>query len=87
MNKKTETDSLNEITQIEEWTQMKTKETIFDSNKTNWKKDSSLFDAIVLSKEKLLFFIETTDGITIGGFMKKKITKLNRKTLDPDCFL
>ena len=87
MNKKTETDSLNEITQIEEWTQMKTKETIFDSNKTNWKKDSSLFDAIVLSKEKLLFFIETTDGITIGGFMKKKITGTMRSIVDADCFL
>ena len=55
--------------------------------KDNWKKDSSTFDSIVSNKEKLIFFIETTDGISIGGFMKKKIMGVNRKIGDADCFL
>ena len=66
---------------------MKHTETIFDSIKDNWKKDSSTFDSIISNKEKLLFLIETTDEISIGGFIKKKINCLNRKIGDYDCFL
>ena len=55
--------------------------------KDNWKKDSSTFDSIIRGKEKLIFFIETTDGISCGGFIKKKIMDVNRKIGDPDCFL
>ena len=65
-----------EITQIEQWTCLKHTETIFDSMKDNWKKGSSTFDSIVSNKEKLIFFIETTDGISIGGVVKKKILSI-----------
>ena len=66
---------------------MKYLETIFDSTRDDWKKDSSTFDSIVSNKENLVFLIETTDGISFGGFMKKSITWLNRKIGDADCFL
>ena len=42
---------------------------------------------MILGKEKLIFFIETTDGTSLGGFMKKKISGIMRKIGDPDCFL
>ena len=34
----------------------------------------SEFDKILLKKEKLVFMIETSIGITVGGYLKKKIT-------------
>ena len=40
-----------------------------------------------MNQEKLAFVVETSDGIIIGGFMKKKITGINRKIGDPDCFI
>ena len=89
-DKQTMTENLSALSitnEFEKLTSMKYKETIFDSMKDDWKKDSSTFDSLVLKKEKLLFYIETTDEISIGGFMKKKIMGVNRKIGDVDCFL
>ena len=66
---------------------MKYQSVIFDSEKDNWKKGNSVFDDKVLKQEKLAFVVEINDGIIIGGFMKKKITGINRKIGDPDCFI
>ncbi len=64
-----------EILQIEQWSGLKHTETIFDSMKDDWKKGSSTFDSVIKGKEKLIFFIETTDGISIGGVVKARIVQ------------
>ena len=86
--KEEENDSLIiDTKELEKLTKMKYQSVIFDSEKDNWKKGSSVFDSKLLKQEKLAFVIETSDGIIIGGYMKKKIMGINRKIGDPDCFL
>ena len=77
----------NEINQLEEWTQLKFKQLIFDSTKDNWNKGTSKFDSIILRKEKLVIFIGTNiNDIIIGGFIKRKINFIG-KTGDIDCLI
>ena len=74
------------MSQLEQWTQLKCKEIIFDSTKDNWNKETSSFDSILIGKEKLIFIIETTENITIGGFINTKINQIG-KTEDSNCFI
>ena len=63
-----------ETIQLEQWTQLKTKETIYDSTK-NVEKDISILYKILMNKVNLVFFIETNKDINIGCFVESKIMK------------
>ena len=43
--------------QIEDWTNLKMKDIVFDSNIHNWNKETSEFDSLILNKQNLIFFI------------------------------
>ena len=76
-----------EIEEIEKWTRLKATEIIFNSEKDNWKKGSSVFDSKVKGKEKLVFYVETIDENVIGGVFMKRITSISTKSHDDKCFL
>ena len=57
---------------------MKYQSVIFDSEKDNWKKESSVFDDKVLKQEKLAFVIETTDGHYIGIYLHVRVFDANK---------
>ena len=76
-----------ELETIEKWTNLFYKETLFDSEKDNWKKGISVFDTKLMKKENLVFYVETFEGTILGGFLKKKINATMRKTADADAFI
>ena len=61
--------------QIENWTHLKMKDVVFDSNIHNWEEDESEFDKLILNKSNLIFLIETDENIKFGGFISSKIDK------------
>ena len=76
-----------EIEEIEKWTKLKAKEIIFNSEKDNWEKGNPIFKSIVRDKEQLVFFVETTEGIVLGGVFMNKITSIGTTLADDRCFL
>ena len=66
---------------------MKATEILFDSTTDNWKEKTSVFHSKLKGKEKLVFFIETTENITIGGVFINRITKITSEIDDRKCFL
>ena len=76
-----------EINQLEQWTKLKFKEIIFDSDKDNWNKETSILDSNLIGKEKIIFIIETNiSNITLGGFVNTKINQIG-KIEDLNCFI
>ena len=75
------------MNQLEQWTQLKFKENIFDSDEHNWNKGTSSFDSNLIGKEKIIFIIQTNiNNITIGGFVNTKINQIG-KIEDSKCFI
>ena len=69
--------SLSEITQLEEWTEKKCGEIVFNSEKDNWSEKLSVFDSKVLNKSNLAFVVEDTNNNIFGYYFNGEITKLN----------
>ena len=72
----------NEIDQIIEWTHLKLKGVLFDSQFCNWEIGSSTFEQHVEGKDKVMFLIITETGIKYGGFLYSKavVRKYNKET-------
>ena len=49
--------------QLEEWTGLKCSEIVFDSNKDDWSKDTSVLNERIIGKKQLAFIIENDDEI------------------------
>ena len=56
----------NEKNQLEQWTNKKCGEVIFDSDKDNWSKDTSVFNERIIGKKQLVFLIEDSEGEKFG---------------------
>ncbi|BFU22429.1 predicted protein [Entamoeba histolytica] len=64
-----------EMIQIEEWTERKVGNILFDSSKDNWNKNTSVFDQRIMNKEHIIIIIEDTKGNKFGGYVNSKIIK------------
>ena len=67
----------NEKKQIEEWTQKKCTEFLFDSEKDDWNYQTSVFDTKIINKSNLLFLLEDTENNKCGYFFNGTITTTN----------
>ena len=65
----------NEMNKLEEWTNKKCSEVIFDSNKDDWSQNTSVFDDRVMNKSNLMFVIEDTNNNKFGGYITATINK------------
>ena len=63
-----------EIKQLEEWSESKMSEIIFNSERDNWITNDVLVERI-FNHEKIGILIEDTKGNVFGGFVNEKITK------------
>ena len=72
---KTKEQYSKEIKQIEEWSEIKYKEVIFDTSINDWDVFTSEFDRIIFGKEKLVFIIEDTENNVFGCYINSKIDK------------
>ena len=58
---------IDQVIQLEKWTQLKCGEIVFDSEKDNWNKTSSIFNERIIGKEKLMFIIQEDEKDEIFG--------------------
>ncbi|BFU23275.1 predicted protein [Entamoeba histolytica] len=76
-----------EIHQIEEWTERRINNIIFDSDKDNWKEDTSVFDQRIMNKEHIIIIIEDEEGNKFGGYVNSKIDKVGQWIYDSKSFV
>ena len=82
--------STEEKKQLEAWTNKKCSEVLFDSNKDDWSKKTSVFDDKVMNKSNLVFLIEDTDNNKFGYYLSTQIQSNKYDTListDKNSFL
>ncbi|BFU19253.1 predicted protein [Entamoeba histolytica] len=65
-----------EMLQIEEWTNRKVGNILFDSNKDDWNKSTSVFYQRIMNKEHIIIIIEDEDGNKFGGYVNEKIDEV-----------
>ena len=68
-----------EMKQLEEWTELKCSEIIFDSNVDNWWNHRNPFISKLSNRSQLIIVIEDEEGQKFGGYIKAKIKKANKK--------
>ncbi|BFU25665.1 predicted protein [Entamoeba histolytica] len=67
--------TMEEMLQLEEWTNKKVGNILFDSDIDDWNKDTSVFGERVMNKEHVIIIIEDEDGNKFGGYVNSKIDK------------
>ena len=76
--------TLNEVKQLEEWTKLKCGEVLFDSNKDNWEKSTSVLNEKIIGKSKLMFLIEKDNKDLIGYYLNTQVVEKYEKTIPTD---
>ena len=66
------------IKQIEEWTEKRINNILFDSDKDNWNRNTSVFDQRIMNKEHIIIVIEDSRGNQFGGYVNSKIDKVGK---------
>ncbi|BFU21960.1 trichohyalin, putative [Entamoeba histolytica] len=75
------------IKQIEEWTEKRINNILFDSDIDNWNIDTSVFDQRIWNKEDIIIIIEDSRGNKFGGYVNSKIDKVESYIYDSKSFL
>ncbi|EMD45124.1 Hypothetical protein EHI5A_038660 [Entamoeba histolytica KU27] len=78
---------MEEIKQIEEWTERKVGNILFDSDKDNWNKNTSVFGERIKNKEHIIIIIEDEEGNKFGGYVNEKIDEVDEWIYDSQSFL
>ncbi|BFU26452.1 predicted protein [Entamoeba histolytica] len=79
--------TMEEIKQIEEWTERRINNTLFDSVKDDWNKFTSVFRERIMNKEHIIIIIEDSEGNKFGGYVNSKIDKVDDKIYDSYSFV
>ncbi|BFU22165.1 trichohyalin, putative [Entamoeba histolytica] len=75
------------IKQIEEWTERRISNILFDSDIVNLNKNTSVFDQRIKNKEHIIIIIEDSEGNKFGGYVNSKIDKVDDYIYDSKSFL
>ncbi|BFU23497.1 trichohyalin, putative [Entamoeba histolytica] len=75
------------IKQIEEWTERRINNILFDSDIDNWNVNTSVFNQRIKNKEHIIIIIEDEEGNKFGGYVNCKIDKVNSWINDSKSFL
>ena len=73
-----------EMKQLEEWTELKCSDIIFNSDLDNWSISSSVFNERILGNSKLLFLIENEDGEKFGYYLNTKVIEKYYQIVETD---
>ncbi|BFU25565.1 predicted protein [Entamoeba histolytica] len=76
-----------QIEQIEEWTNRKVFNILFDSDIDNWNEYTSVFDQKIMNKENIIIIIEDEDGNKFGGYVNSKVDKVDSWIYDSKSFV
>ncbi|BFU21701.1 trichohyalin, putative [Entamoeba histolytica] len=75
------------INQIEEWTEKRINNILFDSDKDDWNKNTSVFDQRIMYKEHIIIIIEDEEGNKFGGYVNSKIDEVDDYIYDSHSFV
>ncbi|BFU21283.1 trichohyalin, putative [Entamoeba histolytica] len=75
------------IKQIEEWTEKRISNILFDSDIDDWNIDTSVFEERIMNKEHLIIIIEDSEGNKFGGYVNSKIDKVDEWISDSKSFV
>ncbi|BFU19755.1 trichohyalin, putative [Entamoeba histolytica] len=75
------------IKQIEEWTEKRINNILFDSEINDWNVNTSVFDQRIKNKEHIIIIIEDEEGNKFGGYVNEKIDKIDDYTNDSKSFV
>ncbi|BFU24413.1 trichohyalin, putative [Entamoeba histolytica] len=75
------------IKQIEELTERRISNILFDSDIDDWNRNTSVFDQRIMNKEHLIIIIEDEDGNKFGGYVNSKIDEVNDYINDSQSFV
>ncbi|BFU19643.1 predicted protein [Entamoeba histolytica] len=76
-----------EMLQIEEWTNRKVSNILFDSDKDDWKVNTSVFGERIMNKKHIIIIIEDEEGNKFGGYVNSKIDKYGKWIYDSHSFV
>ena len=77
----------NEKKQIEEWTNKKCSEIVYDTDRDGYPKDNTtMFEDKVKGKGNLIFVIEDTNNNKFGGYLNATINQVDKLINDPNSF-
>ncbi|BFU21524.1 predicted protein [Entamoeba histolytica] len=76
-----------EMLQIEEWTERRINNILFDSDKDDWNVNTSVFNQRIMNKEHIIIIIEDEEGNKFGGYVNSKIDKVESYINDSQSFL
>ncbi|BFU25321.1 predicted protein [Entamoeba histolytica] len=79
--------TMEEMLQIEEWTNRKVGNILFDSDIDNWNRNTSVFDQRIINKEHIIIIIEDTEGNKFGGYVNSKIDEVGYYIYDSQSFV
>ncbi|BFU20089.1 TLD, putative [Entamoeba histolytica] len=68
--------TIEEMLQLEAWTNRKVGNILFDSDKDNWNKNTSVFGERIMNKQHIILIIEDEEGNKFGGYVNSKIDKV-----------
>ncbi|BFU22181.1 trichohyalin, putative [Entamoeba histolytica] len=75
------------IKQIEEWTEKRINNILFDSDIDDWKEDTSVFEERIMNKEHIIIIIEDEEGNKFGGYVNSKIDEVDDYINDSKSFV
>ncbi|BFU21714.1 trichohyalin, putative [Entamoeba histolytica] len=75
------------INQIEELTEKRINNILFDSDKDDWNVNTSVFIQRIMNKEHIIIIIEDEDGNKFGGYVNSKIDKVESYIKDSKSFV
>ena len=73
-----------QIQQLEEWTGLKYRETVFDSYVDKWSKYRNEFDERIYERKQLVFIIEDLDGEIFGYYLNTVVIKQYKEQQETD---
>ncbi|BFU24830.1 predicted protein [Entamoeba histolytica] len=79
--------TMEEMLQIEEWTNRKVGNILFDSDIDDWNKNTSVFDERIINKQHIIIIIEDEEGNKFGGYVSSKIDEVDGFIYDSKSFL
>ncbi|BFU25449.1 predicted protein [Entamoeba histolytica] len=79
--------TMEEMLQIEEWTNRKVGNILFDSDKDDWNILTSVFDQRIINKEHIIIIIKDEEGNKFGGYVNSKIDEVDGDISDSKSFV
>ena len=74
----------NQVKQLEDWTQMKCSDVLFDSTVDDWSHGSNIFNKRITGQRRLMFLLENEDGEKDGYYLNTMVIEKYTERVSTD---